>query len=177
MRQIRQRLSPAMVVACVALTVALAQTSYAAVSQLIPRNSVGMVQLKKSSVTSDKVRDFSLRLWDFKHGDVPRGRVGPQGPPGVVGDLKPYEASTTVPGNKPGNGLYATRSVQVRCQSGEHAITGGSGWSTDANEEELMTVYSQPLIENGKAVGWRARGGSDLSTDRVFTAQVLCTKG
>jgi hypothetical protein len=172
-----------MVVACVALTAALAQTSYAAVSTLIAHNSVGTPQLKNNAVTSDKVRDFTLRSWDFKRNDLPRGAAGPAGPagppgpPGTIGDLTLRESSVAVPGNAAGNGLYVTRSVQVSCQAGEKAITGGTSWSTDENEEELMTVYSRPVLENAKSVGWRARGGTDIASDRVFTVKVLCAKG
>jgi hypothetical protein len=167
-----------MAVACIALTVALAPASYATVSQqLVPRNAVGTAQLKTNAVTSDKVRDFTLRAWDFRKGDLPRGPAGAQGPPGVIGDTTLRETSTTIPAATAGNGLYVTRMVQIRCESGERAITGGTSWSSDANEEELVTVYSRPLMENGKAVGWRARGGSDIGADRVFTVQVLCAKG
>jgi hypothetical protein len=169
-----RRPSPALVIACLALTVALGGTSYAAVS--IPRNTIGTMQLKNNAVTSNKVRDFSLRLWDFRKGDLPRGPVGPPGPAGKIGDLILHSASVSVPGNAPGNGLYATREIQVRCKPGERAITGGTSWSTDTNDAELITVYSQPLMESGNAVGWQARGGSDLKTDRTFTVQVLCAK-
>jgi hypothetical protein len=180
-----RRPSPAMFVACIALTVALGGTSYATVSQRIARNSVGTIQLRNSAVTpakirdnavtSAKVRDFSLRLWDFKRGDIPRGPAGPPGPAGVVGDIGARQSSTTVPGNAP-NGLYVTRAIQQRCESGERAVAGGSSWSSDVNEEELITVYSRALVENGKPVGWRARGGSDQRGDRIFTVQVLCAK-
>jgi len=157
-----------MVVACAALIVALAQPSYAAVSQLVPNHSVGTIQLKaasvgtaelkKNAVNSTKVRDFSLRRWDFR-----------------VGDITLRHAAVTVPASGvPANGLYTTRAIQVRCASGERAISGGTTWSSDENGEELVTVYSRPLIEDGKLVGWRGRGGSDFSADRVFTVQVLC---
>lgn len=185
-RTLLRRPSPAMVVACIALTVALGGTSYATVSQRLAQNSVGTSQLRDNSVTaakiranavtSAKVRDFGLRRWDFKRRDLPRGETGPPGPAGVVGDLVRRESSTTVPGNVP-NGLYITRAIQQRCESGERAIAGGSSWSSDANEEELNTVYSRPMIEKGKSVGWRARGGSDHGDDRIFTVQVLCAKG
>jgi hypothetical protein len=62
--------SAAMVVACIALTIALAPASYATVSLLLPAESVGTAQLKMDAVTSNKVRDFSLRRWDFKKGDL-----------------------------------------------------------------------------------------------------------
>lgn len=48
------RPSPAMVVACIALSVALGGTSYAAIK--LPKNSVGTKQLKKNAVTGVKVK-------------------------------------------------------------------------------------------------------------------------
>jgi hypothetical protein len=160
-----RRPSPALVIACVALMAALAPASYATVSQILPQQSVGTSQLKPNAVTSNKVRDFSLRKWDFKKSDLP----------GLVGDMTLRQSSITVPaGPVAGNGLYVTRVIQVKCQPGERAISGGTSWSTDNDGEELTTVYSRPLIENGKPVGWRARGGSDIGEDRAFTVEVLC---
>jgi hypothetical protein len=177
MRRIHlRRPSAAMVVACIALTVALGGTSYAAVSQLIPNNAIGTPQLKDGSVTSIKVRDFTLRRWDFKRGDLPRGPIGPRGLPGVIGDLSREEASVAVPGNVAHDGTFATRAIQVKCRPRQQAIAGGTSWSTDKNEEELLTVYSRPLMDHGTPIGWRARGASDLGTDRVFSVQVLCAE-
>jgi hypothetical protein len=164
-----------MVVACVALTAALGGTSYAAVSALVPANTVGTEQLRDNAVTSSKVRDFSLRIWDFKGGQLPRGPAGPPGPPGVIADLAPHQSSVVVPANS-ANGSYRTRSILVMCASAEHAVAGGTFWSSEKDDEALITVYSRPLIKDGKAVGWRARGGSDLNGDRIFTVQVLCAK-
>jgi hypothetical protein len=47
--------SPAMVVACLALSVALGGTSVAAI-QALPRNSVGAKQLKRNAVTGPKIK-------------------------------------------------------------------------------------------------------------------------
>jgi hypothetical protein len=165
-----------MVVACIALIVALGGTSYAAVSMTLPHDSVGTQQLRDDAVTSVKVRDFSLRAWDFKRHSLPRGLPGPQGPPGVIGDMILREGSIAVPGNGSGNGKFVTRAVQVMCEAGETAVTGGTRWSTDANQEQMLTVYSRPVIANGQPVGWRARGGTDLPVDRVFNVEVLCAK-
>jgi hypothetical protein len=56
MRHLRRlRPTPAMVVACIALTVALGGTSVAAINAL-PRNSVGAKQLKKNAVTGVKIK-------------------------------------------------------------------------------------------------------------------------
>jgi hypothetical protein len=159
------RPSPAIVIACIALTVALAPASYAAVSQLLPADSVGTPQLQADAVTSNKVRDFSLRKWDFRKGDLQS----------LMGDITVRQSSIAVPpGPVAHNGLYVTRVIQVRCEPGQRAISGGTSWSSDDNGEELMTVYSKPVMEKGVPVGWRARGGSDLGAARVFTVEVLC---
>ena len=50
--------SPAMVVACLALLIALGGTSYAAIK--LPANSVGTKQLKTNAVTSPKVKNNSI---------------------------------------------------------------------------------------------------------------------
>jgi hypothetical protein len=76
--------SPAMVVACLALLVALGGTSVAAVSAL-PRGSVGTAQLQNNAVTSIKVRNRSLRAVDFAAGQLPSGPQGPEGPQGSTG--------------------------------------------------------------------------------------------
>ena len=56
MRGKLRRPSPAMIVACIALLVALSGTGIAAVNAL-PRNSVGNAQLQSNSVTSIKVKN------------------------------------------------------------------------------------------------------------------------
>lgn len=84
-----------MVVACLALLVALGGTSVAAVSQLVPRNSVGTAQLRNNAVatakvrnnaiTSAKVRNRSLLAADFAVGQIPAGPAGPAGAAGPAG--------------------------------------------------------------------------------------------
>ncbi|MGH3131916.1 MAG: hypothetical protein ACRDNX_13965, partial [Gaiellaceae bacterium] len=66
----RFRPSPAMVIACLALLLALGGTGYAATN--LPRNSV----------TSITVKDFSLLAKDFRRGQIPRGVAGAPGPQG-----------------------------------------------------------------------------------------------
>jgi len=91
MNTIRKHLpSPAMLVACVALTVALGGVSYAA--SVLPKNSVGRTQIKRSAVVSKKVKDHSLLVRDFKPGQLP---AGPQGPKGDKGDSGKDGASAT----------------------------------------------------------------------------------
>jgi hypothetical protein len=94
MNTIRNRLpSPAMVLACVALVVALGGVSYAA--GVLPKNSVGTAQLKKmavtaaklknNAVTGAKVKDGTLLATDFSAGQLPAGPQGPEGDPGPQG--------------------------------------------------------------------------------------------
>ena len=74
--------SPATVIACTALAVALAGTGYAVTA--LPKNSVGATQIKKSAVTSAKVKDGTLIAADFKAG-VLASTQGAKGDTGVTG--------------------------------------------------------------------------------------------
>jgi hypothetical protein len=97
-----------MIIACLALLVALAGTSVAAVQAVIPRNSIGALQLKSNSVgglelkpnsvNSSKVLNHSLLKTDFKAGQIPagpRGLPGPAGPTGPAGPAGPAGAAGT----------------------------------------------------------------------------------
>jgi hypothetical protein len=84
-----RRLSPATALAGLALLVALSGTSVAAVSVVLPRNSVGTAQLKTNAVISAKVRNGSLRRADFARNQLPAGPTGPVGPPGPAGPTGP----------------------------------------------------------------------------------------
>jgi hypothetical protein len=86
-RLLRHRPSPAIVIACVALLLALGGVSWAATA--LPRNSVGTAQLRNNAVTSSKVRNHSLLRVDFKNGQIPRGARGPVGPAGPTGATGP----------------------------------------------------------------------------------------
>jgi hypothetical protein len=95
-----------MVVASIALLVALTGTGIAAVTLIVPKNSVGTAQLKNNAVTSAKVaknainsnrvQNKSLLAADFAPGQIPAGPQGPSGPPGPAGVAPPgYVASVS----------------------------------------------------------------------------------
>jgi hypothetical protein len=69
----RTRISPAMVVACLALFVALGGLGYAAVT--LPANSVGTPQLKKNAVTGAKVKNKSLGGPDVNQSSLAFGKA------------------------------------------------------------------------------------------------------
>jgi len=194
-RHAGRRLSPSMVVACIALAVALGGTGIAAVTAALPRNSVGTAQLKNGAVTGAKVRAGSLTRASFRGGQLiagppgPPGSPGPAGPqglkgdtgpagaPGLVGDVTQHSASVSVPGTAV-PATWASRSVQANCDSGEKGIGGGTNWDGEGDSVQLITVLSTPIYDAGtkKLTGWRARGGNDTTVAHTFTVYVLCTK-
>ena len=193
---LRRRPSPAMVVACIALLVALSGTGLAAVAAL-PINSVGTLQIKGSAVTNGKiannavtgakVKTASLQKSDFAAGQLPAGPTGPAGPAGPKGETGPQgvigavtvrTSQVTIDGGTAQNGAYSTRSVSRNCDSDEKAISAGTGWSDDVNDLELVTVAIKPLLNGqNQVVGYQGKGGNDSGNDSTFTLYVLCYKG
>jgi len=169
-----RRPSPSIVVAFVALLVALAGTSYAAIQ--LPAGSVGTKQLKKNAVTGKKVKNRSLKAVDFATGQLPAGPQGPQGaqgpqgpqglqgPKGDKGDPAPTPIITAREG-EPANG-----DAEVFCEAGEAALGGGGtpapgGYLTD----------SEPDAFDGEIpTGWLA-SAEDVDGNPVdVTAWVIC---
>ena len=116
MRLMIRRPSPAMVVACISLLIALGGTSVAAISQL-PRASVGTPQLKRNAVTAQKINPNAVRTGhvlngsllseDFKAGQIPAGPQGPAGPAGATGPAGPQ-----------GRWVHANGTGSILAQSG-----------------------------------------------------------
>ena len=132
---LRYRPSPAMVVACLALTIALGGTGYAAVT--LPKNSVGAKQIKPNSVNSSKVKNQSLRVEDFATGQLPAGPQGPAGPagppgaPGANGVADAFarvdeNAGRTLQPNLPGFPAQNKGIVQANVVAGEGAAATGT---------------------------------------------------
>lgn len=111
--------SPAMVVACIALLIALGGTSYAAIR--LPKNSVGTNQLKRNAVISAKVKDHSLLAADFKPNQLPSGPQGFKGEKGAKGD----KGDPGVPGPFPDGDLPAGKTLRGNWIAGSNA--GGAG--------------------------------------------------
>ena len=172
MRRIPRRPSPAMVVACLALAVALSGTSYA-VSKL-PPNSVGTAQLKKNAVTSAKVKNRTLLATDFALGQIPAGlpgAPGAKGDKGDKGDKGNAGATNVVVRNATGipapPGAYSA--VSQVCLAGETRVAGGVGWNATGSARPYV-VASYP-----SGAGWTVvltnDGGSGTVAARAY---VLC---
>ena len=108
------RPSPALIVACIALMIALGGTGYAALA--LPANSVGPKQLKANAVTSGKVKDGSLLALDFKRGQLPAGPAGAAGSAGPAG----------AKGDKGDPGLSAPEITHIDIPIPAHASVGGT---------------------------------------------------
>jgi hypothetical protein len=189
-----------MIVACLALAVALGGTGIAAVNAVLPRNSVGTIQLQNNAVTGAKVKNRTLTRADFARGVLtpgPQGAPGAQGPAGpagpqglkgdkgdkgdsgAIGDVTVHTASVSVPASATGgDGSYDTRSVQANCDSSEKGVSGGTNWDGEGDTTELVTVLSTPVYDAAgkKITGWRARGGNDTTAAHNFEVVVVCTK-
>ena len=123
---LRSKLSYANVMATLAVFIGLAGTSVAAVS--LTRNSVrskhiakGQVKrsdIGRSAVSSAKVANNSLRLIDFRAGQIP---TGPPGSPGQPGSPAASMLMGTVPAvvnSENANGTFAFPPVGVAAQAG-----------------------------------------------------------
>ncbi len=204
-RLLRHRPSPAMVVACLALGIALTGTGVAAVNALAP-NSVGTAQIRANAVTAAKIKNAnvtgakiarnavtgakvlnrSLTAADFIASSLPKGPAGPAGatgpagpagPAGTIGPITVRQAGVAVPGGVAQNGAYDTETVTVNCNAGEKAISAGTGWSDDAADRELWTQRITPIITNNAVTGFRGTGGNDSGNSSTFTLYVLCYTG
>ena len=139
--------SPALVVACLALTISLSGAAYA-VSTALPRNSVGTVQLKNNAVNSAKVKNASLRAADFAPHQIPvgpQGPAGPSGPPGAAG-LQTISGSGVSNSSSP-------KSQQQDCPAGKRVVGGGGVITGSATNTFLST--SRPT---DAGTGWTATG-------------------
>jgi hypothetical protein len=150
-----RRPSPPMVVAFVALMVALAGTSYAAIQ--LPANSVGTKQLKKNAVTGKKVKNGSLKASDFAADQLPKGEKGDPGPAGAT--------NVTV---RRGPGVQAGTDT-ANCEPGERAVGGGG--EAPANDGVLWR--SQPAQTSGTPTGWSVTAVG-MSGDSPAQAYVIC---
>lgn len=171
--------SPAMIVACAALVIALGGVSYAA--SVLPKNSVGPAQLQKKAVsgakikndavTGAKVRSGSLLAADFKTGQIPQGPKGDTGPQGPKGDTgaggEPGVSGleyiqTASPSIAPG----AIGGTKATCPAGKRPIGGGA-----VTEQNTPIVESYPDEDDGD---WSVLVRNDTASPAILVAYAVC---
>ena len=196
MRKLLRRPSPAMVVACLALLVALGGTSVAAVNQL-GRNTVGPLQIRNGAVTNPKLRNNavnsskvaprSLLRSDFAPGQLPAGPTGPQGPAGptgsagaagpagVIGAITVRTNAVAINDATANDATWNTERVARSCEGNERAISAGTSWGEDDPDLRLVTQEIQPQLNaQNQVTGFVAVGGNDSGENTFFTLHVLC---
>ena len=184
MRDILKQLrSPAMIVACVSLVVALGGVSYAA--GVLPKNSVGTTQLKKKdAVTGATVADGTLMAADFKSGQLaagsrgPQGTQGPKGDPGVQGPKgeKGDPGATNVTkryATGPSVGSAGFSTATASCQAGETLIGGGAAYAdTGQFSSDPTLTWSGPAPNSDSS--WRVTYRNDGVPSMRAVATALC---
>jgi len=171
-----RRPSPAFVVACIALLVSLAGTSYATVLN-VPRNSVGAPQLKRNAVKPAKlapnavrtghVLNGSLLAADFKPGQIPRGPKGDKGDDGTPG-VSGYEL--VVGRSNVTNQLF--NSVAMTCPTGKKAIGGGGATAGGIIPGDgPYIVVDQPSVSGD---GWLVQTARGTSGGSVLLGYAIC---
>jgi hypothetical protein len=151
---------------------------------VVPRNSVGTLQLRNNAVTAAKVKNFSLVRADFRPGQLPFGRQGPAGPRGAAGapgltgpagpagpagppglsGLQPVSATTA-------SNSTATKTQTATCPSDKQAIGGGAAISpTNAAEVAVTSSYL------GNNTTWTAAAAeiNSTSSNWSLSAVVIC---
>ncbi len=170
------------IVAVTALVVAVLGATplgHAAGRVLLPSNSVGASQLRKSAVTSLKVKDGSLLAADFKSGQLPAGapgatgEAGPVGPKGEPGPQGPAGVPGA-PGPKGDTGdTGATGATGVAGTAGATGPKGDKGDPGPSAGATAVIRRSNHVVAAG-ADGWwhadclageRATGGGAMFSD------------
>jgi hypothetical protein len=176
-----RRPSPALVVACIALLVALTGTSYATVLN-VPRNSVGTAELKRNAVKPAKlapnavrtghVLNGSLLAADFKPGQLPAGEKGDKGDKGDRGDPGPVGVSGYEIVTQAVAANTTLHEVSVSCPSGKRAFGGGVGTNTWTLNAGPYVVSSNP---NAQGTRWDVRMAfQSASGSATVTAYAVC---
>ena len=148
------RPSPALVIACLALVVALSGTGYADVLR-VPFNSVGVRQLQSNAVVSSKVRNHSLRAVDFEAGQL-----------GVKG----YEIVT----GRSDAASQGANTLSIPCPRGKRVLGGGGGTlgAIVQGDGPYITV-SQPFDGGG---GWLIQTGRTTSSASILLGYAICAE-
>lgn len=119
--------SPAMAVSLVALAVALGGTGYAITA--LPNDSVGTKQIKKSAVTSAKVKDGTLAIADFS----PTARAALTGAAGATGSAGAVGAT----------GETGARGVAGPTAAASSSVSA-SGVQLTASYQDILTTAGAP---------------------------------
>jgi trimeric autotransporter adhesin len=170
MRRARRWITPANVLACLALFFALGGTGWA--GQVIGNSSVGTSQLKSAAITAGKLAPGAVTRSKIGKGAVGSDALAKGGvtadklADGVLGGVAGSKITTvnsapvSVPVSNNGTVVTAT------CPSGQKAVAGG--WTSG--------LYGYPLSEGPTTdgTGWTASFGTGDVTAATVAVSVVC---
>ena len=147
--------SPAMIVACIALAIALSGVGYAAIT--IPKNSVGTAQLKNDAVSNAKLQGGSVGSGKLKDNAVNSAKVADGSLTGDdidQGSLDAVDAATL-------GGLGPDDFLQVPETGFDSFVASGSSWvdRDGAGRGHVSITY------NGDKTTWCTTTGASTGTD------------
>jgi hypothetical protein len=180
-KRIARPVSPATVIACVALAISLGGTSYAAIS--LPANSVGAKQLRNGAVTSRKIASATIAALHGATGATgaagPAGPVGPTGPTGPIGAQGPAGPVSLEYVNSGPWSLLAgkQRTEQAWCPQGM-AVTGGSAFTSSGDTAVTVNSSNQigpPYWPTNPGSGWEVTMNNASAGDTTFYVDAICT--
>ena len=154
--------SPAMIVACVALFIAMGGTSYAAVT--LAANSVGTKQIKNNAVTAAKIKKGAVTT--AKVGAIPGARVERDAaisiPSGASSTVLSYDSTDFNVG-----GVYdAAKPTKMTAPvAGRYLITASARWDSNPVGRRVIA-----LTVNYPATGWTQIARSSVSAVWFTTA-------
>ncbi len=172
-----------MIVSIAALLVAVLGVTplgEAAYNAVVPRNSVGTLQLKRNAVKAAKIApnairaghvlDGSLLTADFKAGQIPqgpKGDKGDKGDKGAVGQPGVSGLERVTATNTGGASSTSPKTVSAVCPTGKKILGGGAFVNVTDTTAPIALRRSNPVGE-----GWVAHAFESSSTSDVWSLSV-----
>lgn len=165
---IREKLTFANVIACLALFIALGGVGYAATQ--LPKSSVGARELKRGAVTPPKLSAAAKKALAGSRG-LP-GSTGPQGPEGKAGPQGPGAISfdIAVPTIETDMKVIGGVRIRARCTATESnlgLLPSPQGATLWAGGTVWFSGTTAPLYENGSGGIMYGGGANPIVIDAI----------
>jgi hypothetical protein len=189
-----RRPSPALILACLALVVAVAGQAWAAPAKTkvivrkgqIAKGAVGAKALAPGAVHPKAIAQGAVGAAAIRPGSVGAAALAPDTvgagalAPGSVyggalGEVTLHSAAIVDTDAVPHNGEWTpSESLVATCGSGERVLSGGVV-VTGTGNGQVGLITSQPFV-NGTTQGWAGRITSDAGGSAKAEVQALCLK-
>jgi len=161
-----KRITPSLVISVIALVVALAGVSYAAIK--IPKNSVGAKQLKKNSVTAAKLKKAAVTGAKIKNASVTGSKLSTASVTSSKLGSNSVDASKVIDGS-------LLRSDFQNGQINGDAYYGERDATTSLNlTNAFQTVVSTPNLPAGSYV---LAGRANVVGGAIGDSVIICSMG